>query len=110
MKSESPPIYPTIVVLSTLFCVLSWQIEVVLIFCELFFGKIPVNNPAAHYVLLAVAVASLLFVRFIGRHHFRNVAHLRGRIHLSTLQAVLVTMIVIVYPLVTMWALGVFGD
>ena len=109
MKDESHPVFPTIVVLSVLISAYSWMIELLLFACHAFWGGLPGNNPVAHYILLTVACGSSLFVRFVGRHHFfaRN-GNANGCLHLTKIQALIVTLFAICYPCFVGWALGLF--
>jgi hypothetical protein len=108
MNNDPPPVFSTFIVLTVLICMFSLMTEAILVGCHLFLGKIPGENPVAHYLLLAVACLSSGFVRLYGWGLFVRSGQLERPLHLTGVQSALATMFVISYSIFVGWTLGGF--
>ena len=109
MNNDPPPVFSTFIVITVMICMFSLMTEAILVCCHLSSGKIPGDNPVAHYLLLAVACLSSGFVRLYGWDQFVRTGQRERPLHPTSVQSVLVTILVISYSIFVGWTLGVFN-
>ncbi len=109
MNNDPPPVFSTFIVMTVMICMFSLMTEAILVGCHLFFGKIPGDNPVAHYLLLTVACLSSGFVRLYGWDLFVRTGQREHPLHLTGVQSVLVTLLVISYSIFVGWTFGLFN-
>jgi hypothetical protein len=95
MTAPSHPQVSTLSLFGYLVTVLSWELELGLIALQFFSPKKPGFAPLA--LLLSISVAFTVFVILRGKRDFARLRWTKGRIELSGIQTILVTVFIILF-------------